>query len=386
MLQLMTLLLMGILVGAEVDLFIPSFPELQTQFNLTPFMVELSLGVNLIGQSLTSFFAGTLGDKYGRKPIILGGLAVFILGSWMCVFANFYGEIIVGRLLQGIGVSGPAVLSFLVIADMYSVEKQQKLMGALNGLITIAMAFAPVLGSYISFYFQWRGNFVALLLLGGLCFVLGWIFLPKGVHNKKISFSLKEYKHVLKSKKANYYTTLIVSFCISYWVFIALAPIYYMEGLHVSLKEFGFFQGSLAAIFSITSFTTGYFIKKFGQKNMVYAGLAFIILFLILYGVYFFFPLESPFSVTGLMLVLSIGLCYPINLLYPLALDSVPNAKGRISALITAGRLLMAALFVQIISYFYCGIFMPIGLGVVIAVLGGLYAGYKLWPFPLKDN
>lgn len=69
-LQFITVLIMEILAGAEVDLFVPSFPDLQKAFNLSPFMVELLLGVNLTAHCITSLIVGNLGDKYGRRPIL----------------------------------------------------------------------------------------------------------------------------------------------------------------------------------------------------------------------------------------------------------------------------------------------------------------------------
>ncbi len=92
-------MLMDILVGAEIDLFVPSFPELQEVFALTPFMVELTLGVNLGAHCLICPLAGTLGDRYGRKPIIMLGLSIFIVGSIFCTFASTYWQVLLGRFL-----------------------------------------------------------------------------------------------------------------------------------------------------------------------------------------------------------------------------------------------------------------------------------------------
>jgi DHA1 family bicyclomycin/chloramphenicol resistance-like MFS transporter len=191
-----TILIMEILGGAEVDIFVPSFPDLQRTFNLSPFIVELTLAVNLTAHCLTSLIVGNLGDRYGRRPIILIGLGVFIVGSVFCIFSTAYWQLLFGRFLQGAGISAPVVLSYLVIADQYSAAKQQQLMGVLNGALTLGMAFAPVVGSYVNTFFHWQGNFVLLLILSLICLGLGIIFLPKGVKNPNISLSLREYKPV----------------------------------------------------------------------------------------------------------------------------------------------------------------------------------------------
>lgn len=105
------ILLISILAGAEVDIFIPSFPELQEFYQLTPFMVQLTMSVNFIAYCICSLFAGTLGDKYNRRNVILINLAMFVFGSACCVFAVNFWVLIMGRFLQGAGMAGPAVLA-----------------------------------------------------------------------------------------------------------------------------------------------------------------------------------------------------------------------------------------------------------------------------------
>jgi MFS transporter, DHA1 family, multidrug resistance protein len=85
---LITVIIMDLLTGMEFDLFVPSFPEIQNQFKLTPFWVEALLSVNFIGYCMSLFFVGGLADRYGRKPIILLGLATFVIGSILCLSVN----------------------------------------------------------------------------------------------------------------------------------------------------------------------------------------------------------------------------------------------------------------------------------------------------------
>ena len=81
---LFTVILMDLLAGMEFDLFVPSFPALQSQFELSPFLVEALLSINFIGYCLSLFVVGGLADRYGRKPILLLGILVFIIGSCLC--------------------------------------------------------------------------------------------------------------------------------------------------------------------------------------------------------------------------------------------------------------------------------------------------------------
>src|SRR5579863_2596202 len=102
---LTAILIMDLLAGMEFDLFVPSFPELQSQFSLSPFLVEALLSVNFVGYCLSLFLVGGLADHYGRKPIILPGLLIFIIGSVFCLWAVSFSFLFVGRFLQGIGIA-----------------------------------------------------------------------------------------------------------------------------------------------------------------------------------------------------------------------------------------------------------------------------------------
>lgn len=152
---LITVILMDILGGSEIDLFVPSLPEIKSHFTVSTVLLEAILSINFAGYCLSLFLVGGLADRYGRKPIILLGLLIFIIGSSICSLVSNYNFLLIGRFLQGFGVAAPATLCFLIIADTYTLKKQQYYMGVLNGIMNIAVAGAPVVGSYITMYFHW---------------------------------------------------------------------------------------------------------------------------------------------------------------------------------------------------------------------------------------
>ena len=200
-LVLLTIILLDLLTGMEFDLFVPSFPELQHQFNLSPFWVEALLSVNFLGYCFSLFFVGGLADRYGRKPILLLGLTLFIIGSLLCLWAPFYPLLLIGRFLHGLGIAAPAILSFLIIADAYPLKQQQVFMAMMNGVMNMAVAASPVLGSYITFYFHWQGNFIALLFLSILTVLMVLLFIPQNKPQAtKLPFSWRAYMPLFQSK------------------------------------------------------------------------------------------------------------------------------------------------------------------------------------------
>jgi DHA1 family bicyclomycin/chloramphenicol resistance-like MFS transporter len=369
---------MEILAGAEVDLFIPSFPELQALFNLSPFMVQLTLSVNFFSYCLSSLWAGSLGDRYGRKPVALAGLVIFSLGSAFCSLAPSFPWLLWGRFLQGMGIAGPAVLAYVFVSDWYTLRQQQKMMGILNGVTALAMALAPVLGSYISLFFGWRGNFHILLFLGIFCTVLTWIWVPSSQPDKAVSLSLKGYFPILQSSDALIYLAAGCLLCVTWWVFIGMAPILYMEDLGVSLSSFGYYQGVMASVFGFVSLISGWFLKNFGQKKCFQGGVFLCVVSFVGIALLMVYESQSPLLITGIMALFASGIVLPINILYPLYLEIFPNLKGMMAALFSFFRLVLTALGLEIAGYFYQGTFHSVAVILLICLGLSFYTIFLL--------
>lgn len=359
---LLTIMLMDLLAGTEFDLFVPSFPELQQQFMLSPFWVESLLSVNFIGYCLSLLLVGSLADHYGRKPIILLGLLIFIGGSLLCLADFSFPLILLGRFLQGLGVAAPAILSFLVIADNYPLKQQQVLMSLLNAVMNTSVALAPVLGSYISLYFHWQGNFMTLLVLGlftlgmTLCFIPSYKLAKSG---EKIS--LQGYLPLLRSKPLLLLMSNLVFMFLPYWIFVGLAPLLYMRDLGVSLAHFGYYQGLLALVFALGSLLFGFVLARYAQKPFLRVASFFYLLGLGCVLLLIVFNPAQPLLITLALLPFIISQVIPSNLLIPLCLNFMPAAKGKVSALLQGARLLLAALGLEFAAYFYQGSFQSLG-------------------------
>lgn len=378
-----TILLIGILVGTEVDLFIPSFPELRSLFHLSPLMVQLTLSVNFVAYCICALWVGTLGDRYNRRLIIIASLCVFILGSLLCVYGQYYSFIVIGRLLQGVGMAAPNVLSFVVIADVYALKKQPAIMGILNGVITLSMACAPIIGSYVALYFGWRGNFTLLLCLGVAALIASVLWIPHHIGDKTASISLKTYWPLLKSKKLLMTSIAMCAVPIAYWVFIGMAPILYMENLHVELKHFGYYQGALALTFSLVSILSPKILSKLGLKNCLMLSSVLCLIGILWMGLVLVFWMNHPLMITLVMLVFSVAAVFPLQILYPFALTIFPKSKAKVAALITGIRLLSVAFLLEIVSYFYLHSFFPIGCTIIVLALLALffirYVVHRYW-------
>jgi len=371
------------LAGMEIDIFIPSYPELQQQFNLSPAKVQLCLSLNFITYCIGSLYAGPLGDRYGVRKIIVYSLAIFVIGSIACCFAANFSYILLGRLLQGLGMAAPASLGYVVIAERYTPERQASLLGILNGFITVAMAFAPVIGSYVTIYGGWRGNFAVLLVLALVAFSLCHFVLPEdSKQNHTVSLSLKSYKPLLADKVFLRYLTTICAIICAYWTFIGMGSILYIEGFGVSIAKFGFYQGALAGAFAIVSFSSPVLLRNFGHQQCFKVALWWIAVCALLIGVVAVCDLRDPLLITVLMCLFSMPIVFPVNILYPKILEMIPGTKSRAAALVNVGRLVGAAIFIETVSYLYDGRFLHLGMLIcALSVIGIFFARAILGDF-----
>ncbi len=374
-LRFITALIIDMLAGVEVDIFVPSLPEIQQLFGITPFVVSMLLSINFIAYCISCLIIGTLGDKFNRKNLILGSLSIFIIGSILCLSTNSFYIILIGRALQGIGIAGPAVLGYLIIADEYSLKEQQSLIGLFNGIATLSMACAPIAGSFIASKFGWQGNFTALLLLGILCFIMSYFTLvnspatAKNEIKEKIHMSPYAYLPVIKSSKFMLYTIAICLSSIPFWVFIGISPLLYIKSFGVPLEQFGYYQGSMCLVFAILSFSSGMLTKKLGERLCFNISIILCFMSVSLISLILILNLRNPLIITFAMMLYSAGIILPLNILYLFSLEIVDGTKSRSTAVLMSLRLFLTAITLEIVSLFYTGSFLPIGISICVCLL-----------------
>jgi DHA1 family bicyclomycin/chloramphenicol resistance-like MFS transporter len=179
------LLLLEIFCWIEVDLYAPSFPQIRRFFGTTEEMIQWTLSLNFLGYFLSSLMVGPLADSLGRRPVVLGGAALFILGSLLCVAAPDLATLFAGRVIQGVGVSAPTTLAVTIVADVHDGARQARINAVMNSVVTVTMAAAPMAGAWLSERCGWRSNFM-LIFAGALASTaLIFVLVPETLGREK---------------------------------------------------------------------------------------------------------------------------------------------------------------------------------------------------------
>ncbi|MCP4429429.1 MAG: multidrug effflux MFS transporter, partial [Gammaproteobacteria bacterium] len=163
----------------STDLYTPSLPDLVTWFNTTPELLKLTISINVIAYGAAQIIYGPLADRFGRRPVMLTAISLFILSSLLCAFVRTIDELLIARVLQGLFASAEAVICLAVFRDLFD-EKQQIKAYAIYGMaIAVAPAVAPVLGGYIHVYLGWQYNFYLTASLASIAALLIYLLLPE---------------------------------------------------------------------------------------------------------------------------------------------------------------------------------------------------------------
>jgi DHA1 family bicyclomycin/chloramphenicol resistance-like MFS transporter len=159
--------------------YTPAMPAMAKALHADYGMVQFTMSSYLVGSSISQLVYGPASDRFGRRPVMLVGAVILILGALLCMISFSIWPLIGGRLIQGVGACAGGVIADAAVRDAFSAERRQRVYAKLNAAFALAPAIGPVVGTWVAHAFGWHANFAVLLglslLLGGLV----WYYLPE---------------------------------------------------------------------------------------------------------------------------------------------------------------------------------------------------------------
>src|ERR1700704_228179 len=153
-----------------LHMVVPALPLLVPVFDDSPARVQLVLTLYLAGIAAGQLVYGPLSDRFGRRPVLIAGLALFLVGTLLCAAAWSLTALIIGRLLQALGACAGIVLARAIIRDVYDREAAARGLALVMMAMSLAPAVSPAFGAYLAEWFDWRAIFVLLGALGAIVF------------------------------------------------------------------------------------------------------------------------------------------------------------------------------------------------------------------------
>jgi len=172
---------LGSLGPFSIDTYLPAFSGIAQSLGATPAQMQQTLSAYLFGFALMNLFHGALSDSFGRRPVVLVGLALFTLASLGCALSETIGQLVTFRALQGMSAGAGVVVSRAIIRDMFPPEEAQRVMSQVTIFFGIAPAIAPMLGGFLFVHLGWHSIFWLLVAIGFSLFVLMARGLPESL-------------------------------------------------------------------------------------------------------------------------------------------------------------------------------------------------------------
>lgn len=158
----------------STDLYLASLPHLATDFAATPVAVQQTLSLFVIGFGVAQLVSGPLSDRFGRRPVLLWGLAVYIFASLACALVPTLNLLVVARFAQAVGCCTAIVVARALIRDAYTPAEGARMIARASSLMALAPLLGPVLGGYLQVGFGWRAAFVFHTLFALVLATAAW--------------------------------------------------------------------------------------------------------------------------------------------------------------------------------------------------------------------
>lgn len=300
---------------------------------------QLLITMIFLGLGIGPLFFGPLSDSLGRKPVVYFGFIIFIIASFLCVYATSLEVMIAGRILQGIGLSSPRTIAIAIIRDKYSGDYMARIMSFVTVVFLLVPIVAPALGKLVLDLHNWQGIFYIQIFISLLVAYWFWKRQAETLSpDNRIRFTpaiiSEGFKEVLKHRKTMGYT-LISGFVVgSFLVYLSSSQQIFQQQYGLK-EEFPYIFAGLAIAIGSAIFLNGSFVLRYGMKRLVSLSLIGYFATSLLY-VIFFFGSDNP-SIYVLLLFFGIQF-FCIGFLFgnlrALAMEPVGHIAG-IGAAIT---------------------------------------------------
>jgi MFS transporter, DHA1 family, multidrug resistance protein len=237
---------LGMLGPFSVDTYLPAFTGIAQSIGATPVEMQQTLSAYLFGFAVMNLFHGALSDSVGRRPVVLGGIALFTLASAGCALSQNIGALVFFRALQGMSSGAGIVVSRAVIRDMFPPADAQKVMSQVTIYFGVAPAVAPMVGGFLFVHVGWHAIFWFLTAIGIALWAGNWRLLPETLHAThrqpfRAGNLLRGYWQLMSNPR---FFALALASGIPFngmFLYVLSAPVFLGEHLHLPPQQFFWF-------------------------------------------------------------------------------------------------------------------------------------------------
>jgi DHA1 family bicyclomycin/chloramphenicol resistance-like MFS transporter len=336
------------LLPVSTDLYLASLPGLARYFGVPVAGAQATLSAFLVGFALSQLVFGPISDRWGRRPTLIAGAAVYFGASLVCALAPSIDVLVAGRFLQGVGACSGTVIARAVVRDVYGPEGAARALGYLATAVSMFPLFGPVLGGVIESWIGWRWNIAVLASIGLILLVATIARFPetnvhRDEHATRFAPMLANYGFLLRDRRYVGYVVCLAGTYSGLFAFISGSSFVLIEVLGQSPAAFGVWFGGTVAGYLAGSWFTARTVRRLGSARMMRVGTLVIalagsvMLALAVAGV------RTPLAIVAPMAVYLFagGMTMPNSMAGALA--AYPKMAGAASSLMGLAQMLVAA-------------------------------------------
>ena len=333
---ILLLVLLVLFSPLAIDIYLPAIPQMAEQLGAEVTLMQGTITWFLFSMGLGQLLVGPLADRYGRKPIALGGVLLYGLSALGAGFAASLGELMLARVLQGLGACATSVAAFSVVRDSYGPKKSGQMISYLNGAICFIPALAPLLGGWLTAKAGWSANF---WFMAGYAVIVGsWLLWrmpetrPEETRSGGPLISWSRYSPVLRSPSFLFNATLCMLAMAVILAYVTAAPVQLMVRLGLDMSGFSYWFAANAALNILACFLAPRFIARVGPRRTLRIGL--LVLLLSAISLSLSMHIDHPLAMMGPVFLSSIGFAMILGSAAGMALAPFGHCAGTAAALL----------------------------------------------------
>jgi DHA1 family bicyclomycin/chloramphenicol resistance-like MFS transporter len=373
---------LSMLGALSIDAYLPALPTIARGYAASLPAVQQTLTVYLFAFAFMTLFYGTLSDSFGRRPVILISLIAYLASSIGAALAPTLGWLLFFRLCQGFSAGGGSVVGRAIVGDLFSGATAQRTMSYISLVFGLAPALAPIFGGWMLAAWGWRSIFFGIALFTAVLLIACACWLPESLApHKRHAFHFRIIVgHYLEVGSHARFIMGSLSIALSFTgilLYVTAAPVYVMDVLHLSIKQFGWLFVTFIAGMTIGSYASGRLSHQFKPQIVICAGYGLMIAAALGSLIYTtFFTAEIPWAVMPHFFY-GFGVSLATPAMTVLTLEMFPNVKGMPASLQSFAFLIIFALTSGLLTpLLYASAFR-----LAVAVTVGLALSLVLWWF-----
>lgn len=261
----------------SIDMYLPSLPSMVAEFHTSISQVQLTLSMFITGFAVGTLFLGPISDRYGRRPVIIGGCLIYTVASIACLWAPNIEILTMGRFVQAVGAAAGPVIGRAVVRDVYPRQDAARLMSYMASAIAVAPAVGPILGGWLQSLYGWQANFYlfsgfGLLMLLGSWSLLGETNPARGQISINPLKIIQTYGLLMKSRYFIGHTLIVALVFSGLFSFLSGGSFLIIDLMGVAERNFGFVFMCVVAGFLSGALLSGTLNKKIGTLRTIELG------------------------------------------------------------------------------------------------------------------